>query len=190
MRMAHRLMMMSLRKSLDPKRGEDHRKVVEMIKAVNDPNQSFESVFDKYFNRNNVLMWVTANFLLHQTDAITHNFYLYNPADSDKFYFLPWDYDGTFYPELVLTNSYDNDELQKRLFYGYARGINSNFVSQYYRLPGIHEKILAAADEIRNTWLTDSIISESAQRYADVVEPLLTSSPDVDYRPTTWPWWP
>ena len=175
--------------ALDIKRGDDHRNVVAMVAAMNDPTQSFDSILDRYFNRNNVLTWITVNLLLHQTDAITHNFYLYNPVGSEKIYFLPWDYDGTFHPEPVLTNSYANDELQKRLFYGYARGINSNFVSRYYRLPGIHEKILAAADELRNTYLTDSNITERAKRYDEVVRPYLTRSPDVDstsYDPYRW----
>jgi spore coat protein H len=167
--------------ALGIKRGDDHRKVVEMVTAMNDPSQSFESILDRYFNKNNVLTWMTVNLLLHQTDAITHNFYLYNPVDSDKIYFLPWDYDGTFHPEPVLSNSYENKELGKRLYYGYARGINSQFVSRYYRQPGIHEKILAAADELRNTYLTDSNISERASRYAEVVGPYLSASPDVDF---------
>ncbi|ASJ73948.1 CotH kinase family protein [Granulosicoccus antarcticus] len=165
---------------LDIKRGDDHRNVVAMVAAINDPEQSFDAILDKYFNKNNVLTWITVNLLLHQTDAITHNFYLYNPVDSEKIYFLPWDYDGTFHPEPVLTNSYANEELQKRLYSGYARGINSDFISRYYRQPGIHEKILAAADELRETYLTDSNISERADRYAQIVGPYLSRSPDVD----------
>ena len=167
---------------LDIKRGDDHSKLIEMMMAMNDPAQSFEAVLDKYFNHNNVLMWITANLLLHQTDAITHNFYLYNPLDSDKFYFLPWDYDGGLQPESILTNSFANDELSKRLFFGYARGANSNFVSRYYKLPGMHEKILAAADELRNNYLTDANIDARAARYNDVVAPFLMQSPDVDFQ--------
>ena len=167
--------------SLSIERGDDHSKLVEMLTALNDPDQSFESVFDRYFNHNNVLMWVTANLLMHQTDAITHNFYLYNPIDSDKFYFLPWDYDGTFHPEPVLTDGLDTDSILNRLFYGYARGINSNFVSNYYRIPGIHQKILAAADEIRNTWLTDANITAKAIENDALVAPFLERSPDGDF---------
>ncbi len=169
--------------SLEIKRGKDHRKLVEMLTAMNDPAQSFDSILDRYFNRNNVLMWITANLLIHQSDAITHNFYLYNPVDSEKFYFLPWDYDLSFAPENELSNSFDNKELEKRLYYGYARGIYSNFVSRYYQVPGIHEKILAAADELRNTYFTDSNITERVQRYDAVVLPYLTRSPDVDFTP-------
>ncbi len=168
---------------LQIERGEDHRKVVEMLTALNDPDKSFESVLKQYFNSNNVLTWITANLLLHATDAITNNFYLYNPKGSDKFYFLPWDYDATFHPEQTLTDSLENDELAKRLFYGYARGVNSQFITRYYQQPGIHQKILAAANELRNTYLTDSNINERALRYSTVIEPYLIREPDSIYNP-------
>ncbi len=50
---------------------------------------------------------MATNILLYQTDAVTHNFYLYNPVGSEKLYFLPWDYDGAIHPDSVLTNGYD-----------------------------------------------------------------------------------
>ena len=168
---------------LEIERGKDHSKLVEMLTAMNDPNQSFESVLQRYFNMNNVLTWIVVNNLLYQTDAVTHNFYLYNPEGSDTFYFLPWDYDGAFHPDSTLTNSYDTDALSKRQYYGYARGINSEFITRFYKLPGIHQKMLAAADEIRNLYLTDANIDERAKRYASVVAPFLQQSPDIDFNP-------
>ena len=168
---------------LSIERGKDHSLVAEMLTAMVDPAQSFESVFDQYFNRNNVLTWYTANMLMYNTDAITHNFFLYNPVGSEKLYFLPWDYDGSFHPDSVLSNSYDPNELAKRLYYGYARGANSEFTKQFLMLPGIHEEIVAVADELRNSYLTDSNISERAERYSAAVAPFLSQSPDLDNNP-------
>lgn len=162
-------------------RGDDHSKVTEMLEAVTDPDRDFDTVLDQYFNRNNVLMWISANILMHQTDSITANFYLYNPKDSDTFYFLPWDYDGTFEPEIELSDSYDNVELAKRKFYGYARGINSVFVTRYYRQPGAHQRIVQAVNEIRNTYLTDAQILELANSLNVLTEPHLTSLPDSEH---------
>lgn len=166
---------------LEIERGDDHSKVMEMLQAVNDPDRDFDSVLDQYFNRNNVLMWITANILMHQTDAITANFYLYNPKGSETFYFLPWDYDGTFEPESTLTDSYDNNELAKRKFFGYAKGINSQFVTRYYRQPGAHQRIVQAANEIRNTYLTDAQITERANTLNRLTEPFLTRLPDSEH---------
>ncbi|MFK7893057.1 MAG: CotH kinase family protein [Granulosicoccus sp.] len=161
--------------------GDDHTKLIEMIQAVNDSSRAFESVLDQYFNRNNVLMWVTVNLLMRNTDAVTQNFYLYNPEGTEKFYFLPWDYDGTFETESELINSFNNDELAKRKFYGYARGINSRFLTRYFRLPNIHERIVSAAQELRNTYLTNAQIAERADQLNNLTEDYLTRLPDSQH---------
>lgn len=173
---------------LEIESGNDHSKMVELLNAMGDPDRSFDSILDQYFNRNNVLTWITVNLLLHQTDAITHNFYLYNPEGSERFYFLPWDYDGTFELEPELSNSFDNDALSKRKFYGYARGINSEFVKRYYQLPGIHQRILAAAEELRANYLTDDQIRDRSQSLTNLVEPHLRRAPDdqhLTFEPAT-----
>ena len=171
--------------SLEIEGGDDHRPLVAMLTALHDPERSFDSVLDQYFNRNNVLTWMAVNLLMHQTDAVTHNFILYNPIDSERFYFLPWDYDGGFVLESEPSiNGMSNIDLQKRLYYGYARGINSEFHKRYYRLPGIHQRMLDAAQYLRDNYLTDSNVTEKAQRYESVVEPFVTRLPDIEFNPT------
>ena len=161
------------------KSGDDHSKVSEMIMAVNDNARSFDSILDQYFDKDNVLAWVTVNFLLHQMDAVTHNFYLYNPVGTDKFYFMPWDYDGTFAVEQKPTNSLETEELVRRLYYGFSKGRASNFLNRYYRQPGIYQDIVARAEQLRNTFLTDSIISDMAMRYSSVVSEYAGRMPDI-----------
>lgn len=167
--------------------GDDHRKVVEMIRAVNDNSRSFESILERYFDEENVLTWVAVNFLLHQVDAVTHNFYLYNPLGTDKFYFLPWDYDGAFYVEQEPANSFATDELFRRLYYGYSKGRASNFLNRFYRMPGIHQKVLAKAAELRNNQLMDSNINERASRYASVASPYASRLPDFEFNQSYYP---
>ena len=163
---------------LEIKRGDDHRKLVEMIRAINDPSRGFESVFERYFDEENVLTWVAVNFLLHQIDAVTHNFYLYNPEGSEKFYFIPWDYDDAFDVEVFPPNDFGEEALLKRLSYGYAKGRASNFLDAYYQRPGIHGRIVARADELRRGPLMDSEIGERATRYTDVVAPIALAHPE------------
>ena len=175
--------------SLEIESGDDHSMLVEMLEAMHDPERSFDSVLDEYFNRNNVLMWMAINFLMHQTDAVTHNFILYNPKDTKTFYFLPWDYDGGFVEESEPpTDDLSNAALQRRLYYGYARGINSDFHSRYYKLPGIHAKIVEAATVIRENWMTDAQVSERAELLEATVEPYVTSLPDIEFNPSYSPW--
>jgi len=97
------------------------------------------------------------------------------------FYFLPWDYDGILETEQALTNSFINTELNKRKFYGYARGINSEFVSRWYQQPGAHELLVSAIDELRANYYSDTQISEHATVLNDLVEPHLTQLPDSEH---------
>lgn len=164
---------------LEIERGDDHSKVVEMLTALNDPQQSFESVLDRYFNRNNVLTWLTVNLLLGQQDAVTQNYFLYNPLGTEKFYFLPWDYDGSFRTEKQLASGFDAATLRNRLYWGYARYTENLFVSQYLRMPGIHQTLVAAAEELRRDYLTPAAIRSLTDSYTPLVRPIIGSEPDV-----------
>ena len=166
---------------LEIEHGEDHSAVVRMLEAMLDTTRSMDSVIDQYFNRNNIVTWLATNLILRQADAITHNFYLYNPAGTDRFYFLPWDYDGTFEPAQELINSTENSELQKRKFYGYARGINSHFVNRFYRLPGAHNLLVSAIDELRANYYSDEQIRSRATALNTAIRPFLTSLPDSQF---------
>ncbi|WP_157735781.1 CotH kinase family protein [Granulosicoccus antarcticus] len=164
---------------LEIERGDDHSKLIEMLAALNDPNQSFESVLDRYFNRNNVLTWLTVNMLMGQQDAVSHNYFLYNPLGTEKFYFLPWDYDGTFRTEASLSTSFDAAASRNRLNWGYARFWENNFISQYLQLPGMHQALIEAAEELRANYLTSAIISSLTDSYTPLVRPIISSEPDI-----------
>jgi len=165
---------------LEIKRGDTHEPLIDMISALNDSSQSFNSVFDRYFNANNVLMWMATNFVLGQKDVNSHNFYLYNPIGTEKFYFLPWDYDAAITPVLELSDSLSSDALRARLSFGYAHFSDNVFVSKYLREPGAHQRIVAAANELRNVYLTDDVISSRVQQYAQLVRPYISRSPDIE----------
>ncbi|MFK7858525.1 MAG: CotH kinase family protein [Granulosicoccus sp.] len=166
---------------LEIENGDDHRALVTMLEAMVDPTRTLDSVIEEHFNRNNLLTWLATNLILRQADAITHNFYLYNPAGTERFYILPWDYDGTFEPEQVLTNSFDNSQLQKRKFYGYARGLYSELVERFYREPGAHDLLVRAIDELRANYYSDEQILERATALNNAVEPFLTRLPDSNH---------
>ena len=163
---------------LEIENGKDHRAVGRMLEAMVDETRTLDSIIDEYFNRNNILTWLATNLILRQADAVTHNFYLYNPAGTERFYILPWDYDGILEPEQTLVNSTDNTELQKRKFYGYARGRNSDFVDRFYRLPGAHNLMVSAIDELRANYYSDQQIMSRATALSDQVGPYLTRLPD------------
>ncbi|MFK7997478.1 MAG: CotH kinase family protein [Granulosicoccus sp.] len=166
---------------MEIKRGKDHRNLIEMITAVNDPEISMESLLDQYFNRNNILMWMSMNLLMGQHDVVSQNFYLYNPTGTKTFYFLPWDYDLAFRTQPELKSVFDFQHARDRLSYGFARWAPNRFLSRYLRQPGIHSTLLRAAEEVRNKYLSDESIKGLVSEYALLVRPMLKREPDLSH---------
>jgi spore coat protein H len=78
---------------LDIQGVEDHSRLIKMLAAVNDESQDINDVIAKYFDRDNYITWIAMNLLLSNTDTYVSNFILMSPADQEKWYFIPWDYD-------------------------------------------------------------------------------------------------
>lgn len=83
-------------KYLEIKGSEDHSRLIEMLDDVNDYNLNINDVIDRHFDRDNYITWLASNIIMGNIDVITQNFFLYRPTNSDKWYFLPWDYDGAW----------------------------------------------------------------------------------------------
>ena len=71
------------------------------------------------------------------------------------------------------------ESLKSRLEYGYAIGANNEFLERYYSRPGAHERILAAAEELRESYLDDATIAAHVQRLASVTAPFASAMPDI-----------
>ena len=72
----------------------DNIKLARMLKDINDLNLDFSTVFQKYFDLDNYLTWCAMNILFNNYDTMSRNFLLYSPSYSEKWYFLPWDFDS------------------------------------------------------------------------------------------------
>lgn len=169
---------------LEIKRGDDARNLIDMIKAVSDEKNDFKrDVLDKYFNLNNFLTWEAVNILMGNTDVTTYNFYLLNPKDSDTFYFLPWDFDSTWGYDWQPTIVEGNFVPAKR-YQGphnlWATAFGKRFLSQ----PGALELLNEAVKEIKEKYLTPSIIKRYTDSYYNLVFPLISTYPDIDYLDT------
>jgi len=169
--------------SLSIENGKDHRALQSMLQDLNDPEKDFESVLDQYFDRPNVLAWIATNILVHQADAVRHNFILYNPTDTEKFYFIPWDYDEAMGVWKEPPSDLSNDSLRQRSEYGYGLAAGNVLLENFYRLPGIHEEILKAVDYLRENVVTDQFMTETVDTYFDLVEPFQERLPDSAHNP-------
>ncbi len=171
---------------LEIKRGKDHRKLLQMIADIEDESNDFTTVFNKYFNRNNYLTWFATTILMGNWDTVSNNFYLYNPTDSEKFYFIPWDYDDAW--------GFDQQELRQ------GRGEFNNYysarwrrgVSNWWRVPlhrrflqqpGNLEVLIEAVNEIRTRYLGNDAIQTLLDSYQPQVKPLISQSPDMVHLP-------
>jgi len=179
----------SLGEPLDPEafdtvvsieRGDEQTKLLEMINALE--VHDFEVVFDRYFNRNNYLTWLAINILTGNQDTNSQNFYLYNPLKSDKFFFLPWDYDGAW--------GFDRQPVNTQNGPYYARWQAG--ISNWWNV-SLHKKFLSSQQNrddldnmiqtIRQQYLSDSKIQERITVYKNLVKPYISSSTDLVYLP-------
>lgn len=78
---------------LEIKGSEDHQKLIKMLEDLNNYTVNINDVIDEHFDRDNYFTWLAVNILMGNLDTNAHNFLLYSPSDSSKWYFLPWDYD-------------------------------------------------------------------------------------------------
>jgi len=162
---------------IEQKRGKDTEKLVNMVNKLNtlylNPTK-FSKFFDKYFNRENYLTWMAINIIVSNKDTVSQNFYLLNPKNSDKFYFLPWDYDGS---------GYEVDKLAK-----YEKGIGFLWKVPLHRgflsIKKNREQLTQKIAFLRATYFTDAKLQAKVNTYAPIVKSFIQKVPDnrLDYQ--------
>ena len=172
---------------IEIKRGKDHRKFVEMLAAVNDHANNFQTdVLDKYFNRNNYLSWMAVNILTGNLDVSHSNFYLYNPKGTDDFYFLPWDYDDTWGIQDQPDNVADGTIWDKNQF-NPQHLWSSKFHQRFLKQPNALDLLTEAVTKIKNDHFSAQKIQTLLNRYATVISSRIKdeNEPDFYELPTT-----
>lgn len=152
---------------LEIKNGKNHTKLVEMLDAI-DTTTDIDAVVAKYFNRDNYITWLAVNLVLSNKDTAVHNFYLYNPINSNTFYFLPWDYDGAWAPVEYL----GKDE------YGISVWWDSPLHKKFLTKEKNREDVYAMAEEIRSKYITNEKIQAHLDEYNATVEHFSYTEPD------------
>jgi len=167
---------------LEIKRGKDHRKLLQMIAGIEDQSTDFTTIFDKHFNRNNYLSWFAATILTGNQDTVAHNFYLYNPAGSDRFYFIPWDYDDAWgYDQQVSRHGESDNYYSARWRRGIGNWWRVPLHRRFLQQPGNLSDLLKAMDEIRANYLNNTAIQTLLDSYHAQIKPLVSRSPDLEH---------
>ncbi len=78
----------------------DYSDLAHFIDVINNtPAQQFRTELEKVFNVDNFLKWLALNVLVGSWDDywyLKNNYYLYHNTATDKFEFIPYDYDNTY----------------------------------------------------------------------------------------------
>ena len=161
---------------------EDNTKLIEMIKAVNDSSMDIDTVVDKYFDRDNYLTWLAYNILMGNIDTTMQNFYLYSPLNGDKWYFIPWDGDGSLYGyEYEVKNITDTSTWEKGISNYWGVILHQKFLSIESNRQQLTEKI----EMLKNQYLTKEKVTSMISMYDGVVGNYAVSMPDLLHQKVT-----
>lgn len=160
----------------------NHKPLLAMIDDVNNESIAFDTTFAKYFDRNNYLTWLATNILFGNRDTVNQNFGLYQAKGSDKFYFVPWDYDGAF--------GFENqpDQVARGPLYAPWQKTVANWWGvplhrRFLQDPKNLAELKLALGEIYDAYLTDEKVNAKLARYKPLVEPYIAKPPDNVYLP-------
>lgn len=161
-------------KILEIREGNNHTKLIQMLKDINDLNIDFEVSFKKYFNEENYLTWLAMNILLGNEDTLAQNFIMYNPTNSLTWYLMPWDYDGTFKFGVAESSFKAPTSLQ-----GIQR-LTAVLLHRRYFLSSEHvAKLTLKIEALFATTFTETNVNKTIDGYLPVMEATLGKNPDV-----------
>ncbi|MFJ7825497.1 exopolysaccharide Pel transporter PelG [Psychrobacillus sp. NPDC096623] len=160
---------------LEVKGREEHDKLIAMLDDVNNKAIPIEDVIEKHFDLDNLMTWAAINILMDNMDTDANNFYLYSPLNSEKWFILPWDYDGGW-------------ELQRKSesIRPYQAGISNlwgnELFNRYFRSEKNVHNLIDKVEELSEVINRETIDKQLAS-YEEVVKPFLFRQPDSNYLP-------
>ena len=165
---------------LEIKGNQDNSKLIQMLDDVNNLDIPIEATFEKYFDADNYFTWMAYNILVDNVSTSSTNFYLYSPHNSNKFYFIPWDYDDSFFRQNRVNccaySPYASYE------YGVANYWGSPLANRVLRISAYRQALDSKINELMG-FLTPQKITAMLDDYKPVVEKYSFQMPDAMYLP-------
>ncbi len=159
---------------LENKGNDDHGKIIRMLEDVNNEYKHINEVIEEHFDRDNYITWLALNLLIGNADTNSQNFFLYSPRENNKWYFIPWDFDGAW-------GYYNQMGIDKGLIGSWQQG-----VSNYWGVV-LHRRFLKNNDNIEalnkkveelSEILTEENINTLLTHYKPVILGFLSREPD------------
>lgn len=163
-------------KYLEIKGSTDHSKLLDVMDKINDTSNDFDQVLDENFDIENLSYWMAFHILMGNRDTQSRNMYLYSPLNSQRWYIISWDNDGSlFKTEDQIRRSSGGAE--------WETGVSNYWGNMLFRRALKSERFRkaldAAIEDLRTNYLTDKRISSLSQELAKTVEPYIFKTPDV-----------
>jgi spore coat protein H len=171
----------SFEKLLDIKNGKDHRELIHFMEAIHDDSNDFNTdVLGKYLDRDNYITWLAVNILTANNDTARHNYYLYNPKGTSKFYFVPWDYDFAYNgPDIAYsTNGRIKMPAKPPYWYTHASRWGNALHQRFLENPNNLDALKRRVTALKQTVFTRSNIKAKLASYSSQIAYYVTS--DVD----------
>lgn len=161
---------------LEIKGSKDHTKLLAMLDDVNNYSLNINEVVKRHFDRENYLTWVATNILMGNQDITTQNFYLYSPVNTDKWYFLPWDYDGAWDSLSKKEQRDPTPDWQVGLSNYWGSVLHKRFFKDPNNVKELSKKI-----EELTIIINPKQTKEFLDTYYPVIHPFVEKSPDKNY---------
>lgn len=162
---------------LEIKGNTDHAKLISMLEDLNDFTIPIDTVLDKHFDRENLLHWMAFHILIGNVDTQSRNFYIYSPQNSDKWYFITWDNDASFFDtEFQVKGFQDKGSWQA--------GVSNYWGSILFQRCLKSDAFRAELDQViekLKLYLNEDRIHALCSEYAQVVKPYVFNMPDRMY---------
>ena len=162
---------------LEVKGNENHEKLIRLLDEINNNAVPIEETFEKYFDLDNYFSWMAFNILIGNLDTTSSNFFLYSPQNSERWYFLMWDYDSALdrqASEIFGENTPQYWQTGLHTYMGVVLHNRVLKVEKYRQL--LDERI----NEIK-AFLSEERIQAKLETYRAVTEPYLMRMPDFYY---------
>lgn len=160
---------------LEIKGNRDHSKLIELLEKVNDFAIPIDQTFEKYFDADNFLTWKAINILVGNIDTQSQNYFLYSPQNSEKWYFLPWDYDGDL-------NRQNREIFDLFPYHSWEKGISNEWGvvlhSRLFKIEKYRDLLTAKIEELM-TFMTTERIQSLLDMYKPITDHFVTRMPDV-----------
>ncbi|MCY7166049.1 CotH kinase family protein [Streptococcus gallolyticus] len=163
---------------LEIKGSTDHTKLIDLIKKINDTSIDFEDVLEENFDVENLSYWMAFQILMGNHDTQSRNMFLYSPLNSQRWYIIPWDNDGSlFETEYQIRGSKGDAEWET----GVSNYWGNMLFQRALKTKSFREALDAAIEDLYNNYLTQDRITSLSNELASVVKPYISETPDSTY---------